>query len=126
MLAFDEISKLSRIGRFGCAVLLAGAFAVLPAVHARAQGMSNMQSMPASKGTASANGSATVAAVNTSARKITLNHGPLPAINWPAMKMEFAVAPSVDLSKVKPGDKVTFTLSGSNNSYTVQSIKRAE
>jgi uncharacterized repeat protein (TIGR01451 family) len=38
------------------------------------------------------------------------------------MKMEFPVAPSVDLSKIKAGDTVTFTLSGSNNSYTVQSI----
>lgn len=122
MLAFEDISKLSRIGRFGCAVLLGGALAVLPTIHARAQGMSNMQSMPASKGAASANGTGTVVAVNTSARKVTLNHGPLPAINWPAMKMEFAVSPSVDLSKVKPGDKVTFTLTGSKNSYTVQSM----
>ena len=32
------------------------------------------------------------------------------------MKMEFATAPSVDLSKVKAGDKVRFTLSGSGNS----------
>jgi len=38
------------------------------------------------------------------------------------MKMEFTVAPSVDLSKVKAGDKVKFTLSGSRNTYTVQSI----
>jgi Cu(I)/Ag(I) efflux system protein CusF len=38
------------------------------------------------------------------------------------MKMEFATARSVDLSKVKVGDKVRFTLSGSGNSYTVQSI----
>jgi Cu(I)/Ag(I) efflux system periplasmic protein CusF len=38
------------------------------------------------------------------------------------MKMEFSVAPSVDLSKVKVGDKVRFTLNGSGNSYTVQSI----
>jgi Cu/Ag efflux protein CusF len=126
MLAFDETSKLSCVGRFGCAVLLGSALLVLPDNHARAQGMSNMESMPATKGTASASGTGTVAAVNTSARKVTLNHGPLPAINWPAMKMEFAVAPSVDLSKVKPGDKVTFTLSGSKSSYTVQSMAPAK
>jgi Cu(I)/Ag(I) efflux system protein CusF len=41
------------------------------------------------------------------------------------MKMEFAAAPSVDLSKVKAGDQVKFALSGSNNTYTVQSIERA-
>jgi Cu/Ag efflux protein CusF len=33
--------------------------------------------------------------------------------------MEFAVAPSVDLAKLKTGDKVKFTLSGSGNAYTV-------
>lgn len=126
MLAFDEVTKLSRCGLLGCAILFGGALAVLPANHTHAQGMSNMQSMPATKGTAAASGTGTVIALNTSARKVTLNHGPLPAINWPAMKMEFAVAPSVDLAKVKPGDKVTFTLSGSNNSYTVQSIKPAQ
>lgn len=41
------------------------------------------------------------------------------------MKMEFAAAPSVDLSKVKTGDKVNFTLSGSGMSYTVQSVTAA-
>jgi Cu/Ag efflux protein CusF len=41
---------------------------------------------------------------------------------WPAMNMEFAVASSVDLAKLKTGDKVNFTLSGSGGTYTVQSI----
>jgi Cu/Ag efflux protein CusF len=56
---------------------------------------------------------------------VTFNHGPIPEIKWPAMKMEFPVVPSVDLSKVKVGDKVRFTLSGSGNSYTVQQISPA-
>jgi Cu/Ag efflux protein CusF len=38
------------------------------------------------------------------------------------MNMEFAVASSVDLAKLKTGDKVNFTLSGSGGTYTVQSI----
>jgi Cu/Ag efflux protein CusF len=63
--------------------------------------------------------------MNTADRKITFNHGPIPEIKWPAMKMEFPVGPSVDLSTVKVGDKVRFTLSGSGNAYTVQSISRA-
>ena len=67
-------------------------------------------------------GTGTVTAVNVAGRKVTLDHGPMPSIPWPAMKMEFPVAPSVDLSKVKTGDKVEFTLSGSDSSFTVQSI----
>jgi Cu/Ag efflux protein CusF len=80
--------------------------------------------MPARKGeaTKAATATGTVTAVNTGNRKVTLDHGPIADINWPAMKMEFSVAPSVDLSKVKTGDRVQFTLSGSGNSYTVQSI----
>jgi Cu/Ag efflux protein CusF len=42
------------------------------------------------------------------------------------MKMEFATAPSVDLSKIKAGDKVQFMLSGSGSTYTVQSNSPAQ
>ena len=96
------------------------------------QGMGNMQNMPGMSGggtaatatTASATG--TVESVNAPQRKIKLNHEPIPAINWPAMSMEFPAAPTVDLSKVSPGSKVRFTLSGSGSSYTVQSITPAQ
>jgi len=112
--------------------------ALLPAVflsgEVRAQGsMNNMPSMgdkkaPMSMGDSkqtTASGTGTVVAVNASNKKVTLDHGPMPALKWPAMKMEFAAAPSVDLSKVKVGDKVNFTVSGSGSSYTVQSVSPA-
>ena len=41
------------------------------------------------------------------------------------MKMEFAADPTIDLGKVKPGDTVRFTLSGSGSAYVVQSIEPA-
>jgi Cu/Ag efflux protein CusF len=99
---------------------------LLPSGEVRAQ-MKDMpgmkKDMPATKGTTqSAAGTGTVTAMDTANRKVTLDHGPIPDIKWPAMKMEFSVAPSVDLSKVKTGDRVRFTLSGSGSSYTVQSI----
>lgn len=98
---------------------------LLTSIDAAAQ--MKMDNPPASQAqqatTTSATG--TVSAVNPAQHKVTLDHAAIPAINWPAMKMEFAAAPSVDLSKVKAGDKVKFTLSGSNNMYTVQSIERA-
>jgi Cu(I)/Ag(I) efflux system protein CusF len=125
MLAFTNASPLSRLALFASALLLSTAPLLLPGA-VRAQGMqSNMESMPA-KGAASGSGTGTITAINTTARKVTIDHGPIPAIKWPAMKMEFPVAPSVDLSKAKTGDKVTFTLSGSNNSYTVQSMTAAK
>ena len=86
-------------------------------------GMSGSSSSSNAKTQASATG--TVVAVNAGQHKVTLDHGPIPAISWPAMKMEFSAAPVIDLAKVKPGDKVEFSLTGSNGSYTVQSITPA-
>ena len=51
-----------------------------------------------------------VVAVDQAARKIGLDHGPVPALQWPAMKMDFTVMDAVDLSGVRPGDTVQFTL----------------
>ena len=110
------------------ASLLFGGFAVaLSTVESRAQGMGNMPMKKESAPIATtASGTGTVTALNAARRRVTLDHGPMPDIKWFAMKMEFPVAPSVDLSKVKMGDKVHFTLSGSNDKYTVQSIGPAQ
>jgi len=99
-----------------------------------AQGaMSDMKKMPGmndmkmndTKKATTANATGTITAVNPANHKVTFDHGRIPAIDWPAMTMEFAVAPSVDLAKLKTGDKVNFTLSGSGGTYTVQSISPA-
>ena len=116
---------------------LAAAALTLPA-HAQSTSdgnMGNMQNMPgmsggkASAATAatSATATGTVESVNTQQRKIKLNHEPIPAFGWPAMSMEMAAAQSVDLTKVKPGAKVKFTLNkGADGTYTVQSLSPAQ
>ena len=109
---------------------LIGAALTLQMNGALAQGgMSDMKKTPGmndkmsdTKKVTTANGTGTITAMNAASHKVTLDHGPIPAINWPPMKMEFAVASSVDLAKLRTGDKVNFTLSGSGNTYTVQSI----
>ncbi|UPK37849.1 copper-binding protein [Bradyrhizobium sp. 186] len=112
---------------------LVGAVLTLQMSGALAQGgMSDTKKMPGmndmmndTKKATTANGTGTVTALNAANHKVTFDHGPIPAIKWPAMTMEFAVAPSIDLAKLKTGDKVNFTLSGSGNTYTVQSISPA-
>ena len=59
--------------------------------------MKDMPGMGKAKQATTATGTGTVTAVNIQNRKVTLDHGPIPDINWPAIKMEFATAPSVDL-----------------------------
>ena len=127
MFAAKTPFHLSRMCVVACGLLI-GMSPMLD--ESRAQGMQpNMKQMPSmgdTKQGTTASGSGTITAINAAGRKITFDHGPIPEITWPAMKMEFAVAPSVDLSKVKTGDKVRFTLSGSRSSYTVQSISPSQ
>ncbi len=73
--------------------------------------------------TASATG--TVAAVNASQHKVTFDHEPIPAINWPAMHMEFPQPPRSISRRSSRARRSSFTLSGSKGSYTVQAITPA-
>jgi Cu(I)/Ag(I) efflux system periplasmic protein CusF len=59
-------------------------------------------------------------------RKVNMSHQPLPALGWPAMTMDFDVAPSVDLSRIKPGSRVNFSLEKDKGGmYQIQSIEPA-
>ena len=115
-------------------MLSAGALSVLllvPVAQAQTGQPSTMGNMPSMSGSSGGSGAkaqatGTVVAVNPAQKKVTLDHTPIPAIGWPAMKMEFPAAGPADLSKVKPGDKVQFSLSGANGSYTVESISPAK
>ena len=107
-------------------LLIGMAPVLLPFDALHAQDMKQMPGMGNAKQAPAVSGTGTVTAVNAASRKITFDHGPIPEIKWPAMKMEFPVAPSVDLSKVKAGDKLRFTLSGSGSSYTVQTISPSQ
>ena len=54
-------------------------------------------------------GSGVVQGVNEKAGTITLHHGPIAALKWPAMTMTFKASPEV-LKAGKPGQKVRFSL----------------
>jgi Cu/Ag efflux protein CusF len=57
-----------------------------------------------------AHATGTVNAVDPAQHKLNASHAPIPEIGWPAMTMEFPVAPSVDLKAIKPGMRVNFTI----------------
>jgi Cu/Ag efflux protein CusF len=57
-----------------------------------------------------AHATGTVNSVDPAQRKVNLSHNPIPEIGWPAMTMDFPVGPSVDLSGLKPGTRVNFTI----------------
>lgn len=57
-----------------------------------------------------AHGTGKVNSVDPAQHKLNMSHAPIPEIGWPAMTMEFPVAPSVDLKVIKPGMSVNFTI----------------
>ena len=78
--------------------------------------MGNM-AMPAH--TKMGKGTGTVTAIDKAAGKITLNHGPIPGVGWPAMTMAFNAKPEL-LDSVAVGNNVAFdlTLRGSAGEVT--------
>jgi len=73
-----------------------------------------------------AHGTGTVNSVDPAQHKINLSHQPIPEIGWPAMTMEFPVAPSIDLKSVKPGARVNFTIEqGQGGMYEIKAIAPA-
>ena len=80
----------------------------------------------AHEGHGGAHGTGTVTSVNAAQGKIGLQHGPIPAIGWPAMTMELAVAPSINLRALQPGMPVNFSLEkGRDGIYMIQWIQPA-
>ncbi|MDG3439180.1 copper-binding protein [Nitrospirillum amazonense] len=59
-------------------------------------------------------GTGTVNTVDATRRTVTLTHGPITALNWPGMTMDFPVAPGIDLVGLRPGAQVMFTLGRSS------------
>jgi Cu(I)/Ag(I) efflux system protein CusF len=64
-----------------------------------------------------------VKSVDPVGETITFAHEPMKSLNWPGMTMGFKVKDKALLDKVKPGDKVTFTLAQSGKDYVITSIK---
>lgn len=84
------------------------AFAASPAfAQTHAGGHEGHTAAPAAAKTAQ--GSGVVKSVDAKAGKVTLHHGPVAALGWPAMIMAFKAAPQL-LQGVKAGQKVKFTV----------------
>jgi Cu/Ag efflux protein CusF len=80
----------------------------------------------AHEGGSDAHATGTINSVDPAQHKINVSHQPIPAIGWPAMTMDFAVAPSVDLRALKPGARINFTIEkGPDGMYQIQAITPA-
>ena len=97
--------------RSGAVELAAASPAAMPAMNHAGHGRRRSGEIQmVHEGHADAHGTGTVTAVNAAQHRVGLQHEPIPAIGWPAMSMEFAVAPSVNLQAIQPGSRVNFSI----------------
>ena len=54
---------------------------------------------------------------------VTIAHGPVASMNWPAMTMAFKAKDKAMLSKLKNGDQVEFSFTQSGKDHVVTEIK---
>jgi len=92
-----------------------------PTVATTSEAATDKMAMPAE--TRMAKGTGTVTAVDAAAGTITLDHGAMPEVEWPAMTMTFSAKPQV-LEGVKVGDKVTFDASIRGSAGEVTAISK--
>jgi Cu(I)/Ag(I) efflux system periplasmic protein CusF len=61
--------------------------------------------------------------INAAKGVVTLAHEPIKSLNWPAMTMDFKVKDKSVMDKIKPGDKVEFTLVQTDKEYLITGMK---
>ncbi|MFK5915035.1 MAG: efflux RND transporter periplasmic adaptor subunit [Woeseiaceae bacterium] len=69
-------------------------------------------------------GTAVLNSVMPAHNMVNMVHDPIPALDWPAMEMDFTVKESVSLEGLSKGDKVEFELEKVDSGYIVKSIQK--
>lgn len=67
-------------------------------------------------------GEGVVNAVNVKKSQINISHGPIKAIGWGEMTMDFSAAKKIDLSGFAAGEKVHFLLEEKKKKWTIAAI----
>ena len=92
---------------------------MLPAVAAGV--LLTMSALAQAAQTGSASGE--VRRVDAANGRVTIKHGPISALDLPAMTLVYQAAPNL-LSAIKPGDKDSFTATRENENYDVTQISK--
>jgi Cu(I)/Ag(I) efflux system protein CusF len=94
--------------------LLAAFSLATPALAQHADHNHGADAAPANATPADPQGAGVVQAVNAKAGTITIHHGPIAALKWPAMTMTFKATQDV-LKAAKQGATVNFTLNAAGD-----------
>ena len=112
--------------------VLALSVAMIPLSRAQGMGGMDMKGMDMGKDKKGADkksdgkthkGVGTVKKVDPASGKVTLAHGPIQTMNWPAMNMTFTVKDKAMLDKFSQDKKVEFEFVQQGSDYVVTSVK---
>lgn len=95
-----------------------------PVLAVAETGKDSMSGMDTKESTGPIQSRGVITAINVEKRKVTLNHEPIPELNWPRMTMGFSVAPEVDLDGLSKDDSVAFTLKPAGKGQQVTAISK--
>ena len=87
------------------------------------QDMKDMEKPSPSAAAAVHKATGVVKSVKPETGQVTLDHGPVPSLNWPAMTMAFGVKDKSLLSKLAVGKKVEFEFVQEGSGYVVTKVK---
>ncbi|MDQ2733472.1 MAG: copper-binding protein [Pseudomonadota bacterium] len=106
---------------------LMAALLISSSAFGQSDAMKGMKGMEKEALTPSAAGphtaTAVVKAVDVGHGKVTLAHGPIKSLGWPAMTMAFAVKDKSLLDKLAVGKTVHVELQKENSDYVVTAVK---
>ncbi len=107
--------------------VLALSVAMIPLSRAQGMGGMDMKGMDMGKDKKSEakahKGVGTVKKVDSAGGKVTIAHGPIPTMKWPAMNMTFTVKDKALLGKFSQDKKVEFEFVEQASDYVITSVK---
>ncbi len=100
---------------------IAPAADITPAAAVAMSAPAGAQASPEASVAVEAKGVGTITAIDVAAGKVTIDHGPIKSLHWPAMTMGFDASPTL-LGSLKQGDKVHFEFTQQGRSGTITEI----
>ena len=91
-----------------------------------ADDMSNMKgmAMPGAPGVKHGKGVGMIKAIDAKKGMLTIQHGPIPAVSWPAMTMTFKATPASLLTGLKVGQTIGFDTTVRGMAANVTAVRR--
>ena len=107
----------------GAGIIFAVSATAMPTGHGGGNNGHGNGAAAAEEKTVSANG--VVTAIDADGQHVTLDHEPIPALNWPPMTMELDLADPALAEGLEPGDEIVFDLKRlSATDYVITAIRK--